>query len=938
MNSTATEALPQCFSKTPQTGQRNDRPPGHVSLGSSIPMHGIRRGVLCLTVLLACLGRLPPSLATDQPNAGPQAQGPEQSQSTSTKPKPKSAELEEVLVTGTRLNLTPAEATEQIQIFTQEDIARSGQSTAADFLNTLPVTSLIVDPGSLQTAFASTGVRLRGLQLGATLVLIDGRRVAGSPAAAFDDIFDLNNVPLAAIDRIEIVAQGSSAVYGSDAIAGVVNIVLKRDFQGLTGAVKYGWADDTKAVNANLAWGQRWERGSFSVVASYLNQTELLGSDRALSADGDHTGYGSRDSRLPVGNPGNIYSVNGSNLPGVGAPYAAVPQGFTGPPTQAAYAATAGQLNKLSVFSDYGLIPDSHRTGLLASGTYEIGMSAQLFAQLLYSNVEQDQAVFPAGFLYGSPAFQEYTVSAANPFNPFGEKVGIGYVFPGASVLSYHTDFFMPTLGVRGELSPEWHWEIATWGSSEHERITQSSQANSAAVQAALNSSDPNTALNPFIAGAPGSPQLVNSVLYTDLQHYRTNSFSANALLRGSPLRLPSGPLQIAVGAEFNHTTLHVEDDSGQGNPIDLESPTVGRKTYASYAETMIPVLGPIGQQSEDLLDLTAAGRYDHYDDFGGKWTAEAGGALHPIAGLSLRAHWGQAFKAPSFYELYKVQNTFVAPIVDPLTGATTAVTVTSGGNPHLQPITGHSHSFDVVYTDAAVPGLEASLSNWGIYENNNIQALGAQIIVNNETDFPGAVVRAPSCTGGPPCPIVSVNNTFTNFGAIDVAGIDYLLRYRFLLVRVEWQPSISVTQTYHYTVAFRPGQPATERVIEANDDMNWAPRWKGTLGLKGHMAEWSGSVAARYVGSYRDYDLLVNGTYLTLGKLWYIDANLRHGLEGLGGAPASVRGLGLSIGGVNLFNRQPQFSNMFSGFYGFDILQADMRGRLLYVQLDGRW
>src|SRR5215469_4203578 len=221
---------------------------------------GIAPGIAgCLTVLLLYLCRSTPSFAADQPNTGPQAQAPEQSQSSSTKPKPKSAELEEVLVTGTRLNLTPAEATQQIQVFTQEDIERSGQSTAADFLNTLPVTSLIVDPGSLQTVNAATGVRLRGLPLGTTLVLIDGRRVGISGGAAYDDIFDLTNIPLAAVDRIEVLPQGSSAVYGSDAIAGVVNIILKKNFEGFAGAVRYGAADETHEVNTNLAWGKRWE-------------------------------------------------------------------------------------------------------------------------------------------------------------------------------------------------------------------------------------------------------------------------------------------------------------------------------------------------------------------------------------------------------------------------------------------------------------------------------------------------------------------------------------------------------------------------------------------------------------------------------------------------------------------------------------------------------
>jgi iron complex outermembrane recepter protein len=890
-------------------------------------------GLALALPLLTCAG----ANATDAADSGTPDEPPA-AQTSPPAAKPKSAPLEEVLVTGTRLTISPAEATQEIQFYPADAIERSGQSNVSDFLNTLPIVSLTVDQGSLQTANAATGVRLHGLPLGTTLVLIDGRRVSISGAAAFDDIFNLNNIPVAAVERIDIQAQGSSAIYGSDGIAGTVNIILKKDFDGLSASVRYGSADETDEVNASMAWGHHWERGSLSLIASYQTQSQLLGSDRSLTADADYTRYGSRDSRFTIGNPGNIFSTTGGNLPGLDAPYAAVPQGFMGPPTQAAYAPTAGQLNKLSLFSQVGLIPESHRTGILLSGGYDVGTHMELFTQLLYSHVKQDQSVGPAGLLYGAPGFQAYTVAATNPFNPFGERVGIGYVFPGVTVNTYDTDFLMPVVGARGRLGESWTWELSTWGSMEREPITVSGQPNAAALQTALDSSNPSTALNPFVAGAPGSQQLVNSVLYTDSQHYRSNDFSASGLLRGTLVRLTAGELKFAIGSEFHHDTLSAVDDTGAGSPVGLSSPTVGRKNYAAYAETKIPVLRPVSANDQNLLDLMAAGRFDHFDDFGGKWTGEAGGALRPIRGLTFRAHWSQAFKAPSLFELYKTPNTLVFPIVDPITGRTTGVTVTEGGNHNLQPETGQSHSFGLVYAHAAVPGLEVSISNWNIHEDNSIQALNPQVIVDNEGDFPGAVVRAESCSGGPPCPIVSVNSTFTNFGSIHAAGIDYLLKYRFEAARIEWQPSLSVTQTYRYNVAFQPGQPATDRVSQANDDTNWAPRWKGTLAIQARKNEWSGAAAARYTGRYRDYDPLLDGTYLNLGDLWFIDANLRYSLQHVAAGLPWARGLAVEIGGVNLFNRQPQFSNRARGFYGFDYLQADMRGRFLYFQVDGHW
>jgi hypothetical protein len=183
----------------------------------------------------------------------------------------------------------------------------------------------------------------------------------------------------------------------------------------------------------------------------------------------------------------------------------------------------------------------------------------------------------------------------------------------------------------------------------------------------------------------------------------------------------------------------------------------------------------------------------------------------------------------------------------------------------------------------------------------------------------------------------VLVNRTFTNFGDIEVAGIDYSLRYTLHADGVKWVPSAIATQTYRYNVAFQPGQPTTGRVSLANDDSNWAPRWKGTLSLEASKDAWDAIVAGRYIGRYRDYDPLANHTYQQLGNVWYVDANLRYRLDGLAAGPQWLRDSAIAIGGVNIFNRGPQFSNMFSGAYGFDILQADMRGRFLYVQLEIR-
>ena len=849
----------------------------------------------------------------------------------------KSDPTEEIVVVASRLNITPEESTKEVQIYTKETIERSGQGTVSGFLNTLPVVSQVLDPGGLQTAYNSTGIRLHGLPLGATLVLVDGQRVAGSTAVAFFDMFDLSNIPLAAVERIEISPQGSSAIYGSDAIAGALNIVMKKNVEGLTGSVRYGFADDTHELNASLAGGGHWAKGTYSFVATYTGTSELLGKDRELGASEDFTRFGSVDSRLTVGNPGNVFSTTGANLPGLTAPYAAVPAGFTGPPSIAEFTSTAGQLNKFSRYSQYGLSPESDRVGLIASGTYDLGPETEFSLRLLYSHGWQQNHLVPAGLLIGTPAFQSYKVSAANPYNPFGVQVGIGYFFPGSRINTIDTDFYMPSIDVKGAITERWSWEVAGWASMDRQRVLSSNVPNQTAVQAALNSSNPATALNPFVAGSPGSSELVNSVLFTDDQRFNGNTFSGTAFVRGDLFKLPAGDVTLVMGSQIDQTSLHMEDVVTGINPAGLRSPNVSRTSYGVFGETRIPVLGPLGSHGDNLLEVTGAGRYDHFSDFGGNWTAEAGVVSHPLQGLSLRANWGQSFKAPSLYQLNAIQSTSVLAVFDPLRGASSGISLITGGNPHLQPQTGSSYSFGLSYEDGIAPGLMISVSNWNIHQSNSIQVLTQQVIVNNESLFPGAVTRAASCVGGPPCPIVSVDRRYTNFGEIEVAGIDYLASYRFSAVGVEWQPEISATQTYEYNVATQPSQPTTSRVSKANDDLNWAPRWKGRVALNAHKGAWSAVLAGRYTGSYRDYDPLPSGTFLKLGDIWYVDANFRCDLGALGTGVPLLKNLVLEVGAVNLFDQQPQFSNLFSGVFGYDLLEADIRGRFVYFHIEAR-
>jgi iron complex outermembrane recepter protein len=179
------------------------------------------------------------------------------------KQKTKPAVLEEVIVTGSRIPLATQERAQDVKIFPRADIDRSGQTTLTDFLNTIPDVSVASTENLFQNVVGGTSVTLHGLPVGTTLVLLNGRRVQSSPAQAQggsgNAFFDLNNVPFAAVDRVEIISEGSSAVYGSDAIGGVVNIVLNDNFDGLDTKLTYGGADGMHDANVSVLWGRKFE-------------------------------------------------------------------------------------------------------------------------------------------------------------------------------------------------------------------------------------------------------------------------------------------------------------------------------------------------------------------------------------------------------------------------------------------------------------------------------------------------------------------------------------------------------------------------------------------------------------------------------------------------------------------------------------------------------
>jgi iron complex outermembrane receptor protein len=815
---------------------------------------------------------------------------------------------EDIVVTGTRLPIAIKQLAQDVHVYGRQQIDASGQATISNFLATRPEVSL----NSVESTFNGTTVRLRGVQVGSTLILINGRRTQGvTGGVAGSGFFDLNTIPLALVKRIEVLPTGSSAVYGGDALAGVVNIVLKSDFTGVTAEAGYRWADDTD--EQYYSGGAGWKSGelSISIMGSYSKRNALLGRDRDITANPDMRRFGGPNlGSVFFGTPANVSSISG-NLPGLGSSFASVPVGSSGVGlTPVDFLATAGLQNTGSFTQYSAALPKSHQWGLLANATYHIGGAAELFAELLASGYKSDIQFTP-------PFLALATIPASNPFNPFGTAVRVSGVVQGAeqSRIKFKQDLIRPLVGARGKVGA-WHWEMT--GLYSHDKGGQdvTAQPNGARLNAALASSDPSTALNPFTDGPMASPSLLASI-YSGRSAiaFRTTDIIIDGFARGSLLKLPGGPLDAVAGAEYQHSSL-------KGN---FE---VNRTVKAAFAELRAPLLAVAdGDRGRELLAVQLAGRYDDYSDFGSKATWQAGIEFRPWRSLALRGTHGTAFRPPTLYQIAAPPLSGTSTVSDPQrNGEVVVVQVATGGDPSLQPATGKSSTLGMAWSPSN-PRLHLSLTYWWLDIEKAVVRPNPQFIVSNSSLYPGRVIRA-AALPGEVGQVVSVDYSFVNFGAMRESGLDGSIDWTFSTGVGELTPAIAATYLTKFEGASTPGAPIVNRLSRANGDLIFAPRWKGIASIAWRPDQrFNLAIAGRYVGRYTDFT-----PPHRLGNFWYFDATLEVDLQRtlhLDGRP--LRSLTLLISGTNIANKLPTYSTYFRGY---DPSNYDLVGRAIFARL----
>jgi outer membrane receptor protein involved in Fe transport len=899
--------------------------------------------------------------------------------------------LESVEVLGSRIRRTDLDGPSPVSTFDLDDIRGSGALNLADFLRTIPQTyngagsgrnsapddlnmfagqrnetsflGLTPPPGASpilgNTAPVQTGVSgvsLRGLGSGSTLVLVDGRRVAQAGernrgSGTGQGFVDLNTIPLGLIEKVEIITDGASAIYGADAVAGVINIVLKKSWVGteVNGSVKMtqhgGGRERQSTISTGIAALGGKFRGMLGI--NYYDRAPLYASQRSFSKSADFRtniqGYNpttglpvfGADQRIQWGYPAVVQATATTgfvSIPGIRVLVA--PAGSATTPAISAFerrttnapnqnpaltmVIAQGQLNTNPAQWNQ-LVSASDRRGLTATGSYEFRKEFEAYGTYSFSDSR--------GFAQTLPVYvANVPVAATN--NIFGEAIQFGMLLPqwGQIWQQTKTQTHTVTVGIRGQMGESWRWD-AGYRSQDQKYRSLSHTFNATAFNAIANANDPAQRFNPFIdervAGAASQRALLAQTELYPTVDARSGLDSFDASANGDLYNIWGGPIRMALGGSYEKSKNTNTAVNFAGFPVVATSTTFkdDRNTRAAFSELQVPIFGkPNALPLLRRLEANLAGRYENISDAGSKTVPKYGATWQPIQSLLIRGSYSEGFRAPSLTEdrLISSINT-TATVVDPARNNQSYQTTSIGrSNPNLKPESSTNEFYGAVFEPSFTPGLSFSANFYRTVQKDAIQgSLGSVIILNNENLFPGFVERAAptaaDTAAGWKGVITTIYSQRVNFGEIRNESMDLGVDYRLPWEKLgRWRLSVNAAKT------IAQSRQLTFGAAPINDvgDTFASPRWNIASSLYWKKGSWSANVAHSYMSGYSSNQAGVTPSVYSTPAMRMID--LRGTYEFKDGVWRRYgKGLRIGFGIANLEDTEPPFFNNIFGFNG---------------------
>ena len=685
-------------------------------------------------------------------------------------------QLEKVEVTGSRIRTLGDEAT-AIPVFSipQIQLEQRGVTRLADIRWAIPQLAGAVgfndnlqNSGTSRAQTVSTSLNLRGLGGNSTLILVDGRRVphtgqeAPGGAGGRED-FSIDGIPITAIERIDILPQGAGAIYGSEAIAGVINVVLKKNYTGAEMRVTYDNTFDTDVgqTTVSLTGGYRAGKLSTFFTASFEDQNGLAARDRWFSATADVRKFGSTSTNFlfnATAGAGSLASgfwpanTVGASLPGTTTHVVLLPTGSNGSTTaNSAYVPTNAAGVPLYDSAPYSMLVDpAKRRNLLFRADYQLLPQLQVYGDIRWSEFENN--------FVGGPISLNTSLPVGAPGNPFSTAVTLSKVFydlPRPQIDSFQRNMGA-TLGARGNFLSTWRYDVsAAWSRNvvEDDQLTATGFNFGLLSTALASTNKPILAYDSSTTSDPNAAGVLAALMPFADHEDTTDVYQYLATVDGSVWSGWAGDVRAALGVEAGEEKVKFWREPSIATPTFVLTQPFSRRTTAAFAEVSAPLLS----KKQDLplvhlLEVGGAVRATDYSDIGGVTTPTYRALFQPVKWLTFRASRAEGFKPVRLYDLKAPVSTFTQNITatttirDPLRGnqqvPVGSYSYRSGGNAALNPEDSVSRNAGIVLDvpGALFKGLSFSADYYEIDYAERSGSTGLQVLLNY---FPERVTRA---------------------------------------------------------------------------------------------------------------------------------------------------------------------------------------------------
>ena len=841
---------------------------------------------------------------------------------TTEKEKDSATVMEKFSVTGSYLPTAANAVAIPVITVDSKAIANSGTSTSVlDILRrTVPQFNGNTNIGS-ENANVGSGSTNGGSQLAlrntATLVLINGRRAAYSPVDARGgyQFVDVNMLPVAAIDRIEVLADGASAIYGTDAVAGVVNIILKSNYEGFEAGGRYGWSTNTgntASRSAYIVGGTGSGKTSITVSAEWVKEDPLWNFERPYS---DPT-FGTPTFAGSVNIGSNYYLLNPNLVAPPVAPGGSDPAVLTAAGTYSGPRLAGDQFQFFNLARYVTQVGGNNREAFSMVFDHKINDSLKAFGDFMYSHTDtfsqingQPITASIAAGLHGNPF--NVTVTARNrnvamPRQYRSDSTGVRGVF-----------------GLNGKINEDWSWETAADYNRTVQNFTNFGVINAAHLTAAINADR----YNMFSHTHDPAEIVADGIIGTAMGTFVSKLSNYDLKVLGKLFDLPAGRLDMAVGAEVRQESLNaVADPLSQIDPVTgnlgwtgattLYPFNSGRTVNSMFAEIRVPVFKDV--PGAHYLEFTGAVRHEDYSDTTSPTVPKFTMRWLPIDDqFALRASYSKSFSAPQLYSLYgPVSIGFTSPFtLTKFGGGTLANLQTnseSGSNPNLTPSKAKNWTLGGVYSPKAIKGLEISVDYWNVKQSDLVSSIGATTILQ-DVELLGAasqyysMVHLGSFTGGPvggagkistgvPDNIYVVDQQ-VNIAAVDLDGFDVAAKYTLNVDSVGRFDFSSNVGIYHsYTVTSLPGTAPFETVGYSTRTNGTIPKWQTYTSVDFTRGNYQAFLGFRYLPKYTIYATGASANSFNTVDLLFAKT--------FGTEIPYLAGAKITLGVNNLFNR----------------------------------